>query len=81
MGALQIFQQYYADELQLYRSRLSESGENSDYIALIRLRQEIFGVYKFIKRMYPDERYALTDFYMKIETEMNQMIFEADKAE
>lgn len=68
MDPLQTLSQYYSEQMSYYKDR--------DYFEILKFKTEFFGIYKFIKRLYPQERYRLTDYYATIEKELEMLLVE-----
>lgn len=68
MDPLQTLSQYYSEQMSYYKDR--------DYFEILKFKTEFFGIYKFIKRLYPQERYRLTDCYATIEKELEMLLVE-----
>jgi hypothetical protein len=67
----QAFAQYYSEQIAVYKDK--------DYIDIIKFQTELFGAYKYAKFLFPNAKYELTDFYRKIEQDLNRLAVEKDK--
>lgn len=68
MDPLQTLAQYYSEQMSYYKDR--------DYFEILKFKTEFFGIYKFVKRLYPQDRYRLTDYYATIEKELDMLLVE-----
>lgn len=68
MDPLQTLAQYYSEQMSYYKDK--------DYFEILKFKTEFFGIYKFVKRLYPQDRYRLTDYYATIEKELDMLLLE-----
>ena len=68
MDSLQTLAQYYSEQLSYYSDK--------DYFEVLKFKTEFFGIYKFVKRLFPQDRYRLTDYYATVEKELEMLLVE-----